>query len=376
MIEPSFWSARRVLVTGHTGFKGSWLSLWLQRMGASVTGYALAPPTEPSLFEKAAVAHGIDSVTGDVRDGEHLAAVVSACRPEVVVHLAAQSLVRASYSVPVETYATNVMGTVHVLEAVRRVAEVRAVVMVTSDKCYANHEWERGYRESDALGGADPYSSSKAAAELVVAAYRRTFFDRQGFGGHGAAVASARAGNVIGGGDWAADRLIPDLVRGMLRGEPVLLRNPSAVRPFQHVLDALAGYLILAQRLYAEGSAFAEAWNFGPSADDACSVGRVADLLTECWAMGTGGQGVRGPWRPDPSAHPREAGTLRLDSSKARRRLGWSPRWSLGVALERCVVWYKAYQDAAGADDVRAATFADLDAYVGAPPVEEVDAGG
>ena len=297
-----------------------------------MTGYALAPPTEPSLFAEAAVAGGMRSILGDVRDLERLSAAVGEGRPEVVFHLAAQSLVRASYDDPVETYGTNVMGTVHVLEAVRRAGGVRAVVNVTSDKCYANSGAGRAFGEDDALGGSDPYSSSKGCAELVTAAYRASFFAAGAAGG--AALASARAGNVIGGGDWAADRLVPDCVRAMSAGRAALIRNPEAVRPWQFVLEPLSGYLLLAERLWSGGAAYAEGWNFGPDESDARPVRYVADRVAELWGAGAS-------WASDGAAHPPEAGWLRLDCRKARARLSWRPALGLDEALGWTVAWYQ-----------------------------------
>ncbi|HZW24574.1 MAG TPA: CDP-glucose 4,6-dehydratase [Gallionella sp.] len=331
VIDPGFWCGKRVLLTGHTGFKGGWLSLWLQDMGAELVGYSLAPPSSPSLFEVARVGSGMTSLTGDVRDLADLQAVFSRYRPEIVIHMAAQSLVRHSYREPVETYGTNVMGTVHVLEAARATPEVRALVNVTSDKCYENHEWSWGYRENEAMGGFDPYSSSKGCAELVTAAYRRSFF------GQGPALASARAGNVIGGGDWAEDRLIPDMVRAVAEGRPVAIRNPHAIRPWQHVLEPLAGYLLLAQRLYGEGQAYAEGWNFGPADDDAQPVQWIVERYTRLW-------GEDASWETGRGEHPHEAHYLKLDCSKARTRLDWRARWRLEQALEKIVAWHKAHR--------------------------------
>lgn len=342
----SFWRGKRVLVTGHTGFKGSWLSLWLQRLGAEVTGFALQPPTDPSLFASARIADGMKSITGDVRDREAVAAAVADARPEILFHLAAQSLVRRSYADPVETYATNVMGTVHVLEAARRSASVRALVNVTSDKCYANREWLWGYREQEPLGGADPYSSSKACAELASAAYRESFFTADGSRGFPLALASARAGNGIGGGDWAEDRLVPDVFRAFLGRRLALIRNPAAVRPWQHVLDMLNGYLILAERLWTSGADYAEAWNFGPYDEDVRPVRWIVERLGELWGEGAA-------WEVDRTSQPPEAKLLRLDSSKARARLGWRPRLRLDRALEWTAEWYG--QHGRGAD-VRAVT--------------------
>lgn len=350
--DPAFWRGRRVLLTGHTGFKGSWLALWLGHMGARVAGYALAPATRPSLFEVAAAADGMASEIGDVRDLEHLSAFVAARAPEVVFHLAAQPLVRQGYREPVETYATNVMGTVHLLESVRRAGGVRAVVNVTSDKCYENREWAWGYRESDPLGGRDPYSSSKGCAELVTAAYRSAFLASAGV-----AAASARAGNVIGGGDWSEDRLVPDIVRAIRAGRGVRIRNPRAVRPWQHVLDPLNGYLVLAERLWADGDGFAEAWNFGPSPDDAWPVARVTEALLSRW------EGAPG-WEAEPGDHPHEAATLILDAAKARARLDWHPRWDIARAIDETVDWYHGH--IAGAD-MRKATLAQIERFMTGP---------
>ena len=327
-----FWPGRRVLVTGHTGFKGAWLTLWLRLLGARVAGLALAPDSRPSLFEAAEVGTACErSVLADIRDPAAVDAVFQAFRPEIVLHLAAQSLVRRSYARPVDTYGTNVMGTVHVLDAARRQPEVGAVLIVTSDKCYENREWPWGYRESDRLGGRDPYASSKACTELVTAAYRASFFDGAGR----AAVASARAGNVIGGGDWSEDRLVPDLIRAFAAGQPALIRHPDAVRPWQHVLEPLAGYLLLAERLAGSDSAGAEAWNFGPEDADARPVSALADALAQHWGAGA-------TWRRDPAVHPHEAAVLRLDSTKARQRLGWRPRLPLDRAIDWTAAWYRA----------------------------------
>lgn len=351
-----FWAGRRVFVTGHTGFKGSWLSLWLQRLGAELTGYALAPPSRPSLFDSAGVAAGMRSLEGDVTDLPKLSRSVREASPEVVVHMAAQSLVRRSYAEPVGTYATNVMGTVNVLEAVRRSEGVRVVIVVTTDKCYENREWPWPYREVDRLGGYDPYSSSKACAELVVGAYRDAFFGEGRKGASAPAVASARAGNVIGGGDWAADRLVPDLVRGFIEGTPARVRSPDAVRPWQHVLEPLGGYLLLARKLYEDGSAFAEAWNFAPRQEDARPVSWVADRLASGWGVGAG-------WTRDEGAHPHEARYLKLDWSKARERLAWEPRWTLENAIERVVGWYRSFAEDPTEARVRDVTLSDIDAF-------------
>jgi CDP-glucose 4,6-dehydratase len=336
-MDVNFWQGKRVLLTGHTGFKGSWLSLWLQSMGVELMGYALEPPTNPSLFEVAGVAKGMTSVVGDVVDCEHLWKVIADFRPEIVLHLAAQSVVRTSYIDPVSNYNTNVMGTVHLLEAIRKVAGVRVVVNVTSDKCYENREWVWGYRENDPLGGYDPYSSSKACAELVTAAYRNSFFHPADYPKHGVAIATARAGNVIGGGDWTPDGLVSDIVQALLQRRPVLIRNPYATRPWQHVLDALHGYLILAEHLYEHGVAFADAWNFGPYESDVKPVGWLVENLLSLWDDGA-------IWEQDTTYQPHEANSLSLDCAKARLKLGWKPRLSLSQGLEQITNWTKAYQ--------------------------------
>jgi CDP-glucose 4,6-dehydratase len=343
------WAGRKILITGHTGFKGSWLSLWLHSLGADVTGYALPPPTDPSLFEAARIADLIDHVEGDVRDLAHLAAVVARARPEMIFHLAAQPLVRLSYEQPVETYAANVMGTVHLLEAARKAPEVRAIVCVTSDKCYENREWAWPYRESDPMGGHDPYSSSKGCAEIVAAAYRNSFF-----GADGPALATVRAGNVIGGGDWAADRLVPDLVRAFEAGASPLIRAPGAVRPWQHVLEALGGYLMLAERLMTGERGFADAWNFGPADEDARPVSWIVERMRIAWGGGAS-QAL-----PDTGPRPHEAGLLRLDCSKARAALGWRPALTLERALEWIVAWHK---ETGAGEDARAVTLAQIAAY-------------
>jgi CDP-glucose 4,6-dehydratase len=330
----SFWRGRRVFLTGHTGFKGSWLALWLADLGAEVTGFSLPPPTRPSLFEMAR-ADRVVHVEGDVRDETALTGVVREARPEVVFHLAAQSLVRLSYDEPVATYAANVMGTVHLLEAVRRVGEARAVVCVTSDKCYENRETGQSYREDDAMGGHDPYSSSKGCSELVVSAYRRSFFHPDRINEHGVALASVRAGNVIGGGDWAKDRLVPDLMRGFSAGARPLIRFPGAIRPWQHVLEPLSGYLLLARRLAQGDAGAAEGWNFGPDEVDARPVGWIADRLAELWGDGAG-------WDQTGEPQPHEATFLRLDCAKARERLNWRPAWPLDEGLKHTVAWYRA----------------------------------
>ncbi len=349
----TFWQGKRVFLTGHTGFKGSWLSLWLQSMGAEVLGYALPPPSQPSLFEVARVADGMTSVMGDVRDLAHLQATMQDFRPDIVLHLAAQALVRYSYHAPVETYATNVMGSVHLLEAIRHTPSVKAVVNVTSDKCYENREWVWGYRENEAMGGYDPYSNSKGCAELVTSAYRNSFFHPEQYAQHGVAIASARAGNVIGGGDWAEDRLIPDILRAISAGQPVRIRSPHAIRPWQHVLEPLSGYLQLAEKLYAEGAAWAEGWNFGPAEQDAQPVQWIVEQLTASWGDGAS-------WQVDPGQHPHEAHYLKLDCSKAKMRLHWQPRWSLADALRAIIEWQRTYQKGA---DMRAFTLQQIQHY-------------
>ena len=353
MVDPSFWAGKVVLLTGHTGFKGSWLSLWLQSMGAKAVGYALPPPTNPSLFATANVAEGMTSIEGDIRDYAALAAVFKQYQPEIVIHMAAQALVRYSYSNPIETYSTNVMGTVHLLEAARQAGGVRAIVNVTSDKCYENHEWVWGYREDEPMGGYDPYSSSKGCAELVASAYRNSFFNPQEYAKHGVAVASARAGNVIGGGDWAEDRLIPDIMRAVVQGKPVNIRSPHATRPWQHVLEPLSGYLMLAQKLFDEGVFYAESWNFGPYDEDAKPVQWIVERLTQSWGEGAS-------WQLDQNPQPHEAHHLKLDCSKARVKLGWHPGWQLKEAVASIVDWHKAFLNKA---DMRVFTLSQIALY-------------
>ena len=341
VLNPPFWKGKRVLLTGHTGFKGGWLSLWLQSLGANMLGYALAPPTNPSLFEVADVEKGMISVMGDIRDLVKLQAVFAEHRPEIVIHMAAQPLVRYSYENPVDTYSTNVMGTVHLLEAVRNTPGVKAVVNITTDKCYENREWAWGYRENEPMGGYDPYSNSKGCSELVSAAYRSSFFNASSHAQHGVALATVRAGNVIGGGDWARDRLIPDILSAFEQDKVVDIRNPHAIRPWQHVLEPLRGYLTLAERLYEHGPSYAEGWNFGPNDEDAKPVGWIVEQMAALW-----GQGAR--WQLDAGAHPHEANYLKLDISQARGRLDWHPALRLNDALKLTIDWSKQRQ--AGAD--------------------------
>jgi CDP-glucose 4,6-dehydratase len=333
-MNQQFWRGKRVFLTGHTGFKGGWLALWLAEMGAEVHGYALAPPTEPNFYMAVNLQASLTSSTfADLRDGGALVRAMESAYPDIVFHLAAQPLVRYSYFAPVETYSVNVMGTVNLLEAVRQVTSVKAVVNVTTDKCYENREWVWPYRENEAMGGFDPYSSSKACSELITAAYNRSFL-----GPAGKYLASARAGNVIGGGDWAADRLIPDFLRALDSFQPLTVRSPLATRPWQHVLEPLSGYLTLAEKLYIEGQGFAEPWNFGPEEADARSVHWIVEYLCS--------QVPGAAWQDDSSLQPHEAKTLRLDSSKAKAQLGWRPRWSLEMALNKTLVWHKAWKQA------------------------------
>jgi CDP-glucose 4,6-dehydratase len=348
-VDPAFWRDRRVLLTGHTGFKGAWLALWLQSLGARVTGFSLGVPSQPSLYELARVGEGMESVQGDIRDARAIADAVTATAPEVVIHTAAQALVRRSFVEPGETYATNVMGTVNVLDAVRLHGEgLRVLVNVTSDKCYENREWEWGYREDEPMGGHDPYSSSKGCAELVTTAFRRSYFSDPA----GARVASARAGNVIGGGDWGEDRLLPDIMRAALTGEELRVRNPNSVRPWQHVLNPLSGYLLLAEALW-DSPQHAAGWNFGPPEADARPVGWIVQRVAELWP----GQ-LR--WSLDQGPHPHEARYLKLDSSRARARLGWHPVVGLEDALAATVGWYR---ELSAGGDMRAVTLGQIEAF-------------
>lgn len=332
-MNPSFWQGKKVFLTGHTGFKGGWIAHWLYELGASVHGYSLDPPTQPNFFTETQLQKRlIQSTNGDIRDLASLASALQQATPDIIIHMAAQPLVRESYNTPIETFEANVLGTVNVIEAARQAGSVKAIVNVTTDKCYENKEWVRPYRENDHLGGHDPYSASKACAEIAAAAYRNSFLAEAGI--H---LASVRAGNVIGGGDWAKDRLIPDFLRATDRGEILTIRSPSAVRPWQHVLEPLSGYLLLAERLYEEGEDFAEAWNFGPNDEDAKPVSWIVERLC---ALMPGSK-----WQTETAKQPHEAGLLKLDSSKAKTKLGWVPRWNLETALSKAVEWHQATRD-------------------------------
>lgn len=340
----AFWRGKGVFITGHTGFKGGWLSLWLQRLGAEVTGYALPPSTTPSLFSVANVAAEMNSVLGDIRDLDALKRVLEQSRPEIVFHMAAQPLVRASYADPIETYSTNVLGTVNLFEAIRAQGSVKAVVNVTSDKAYENREWVWGYRETDPMGGYDPYSSSKGCAELVTAAYRRSF---------GLPVASVRAGNVIGGGDWSPDRLVPDVLAALAANRPIEIRNPAATRPWQHVLEPLRGYLAVAERVFDDAGRYGEAWNFGPDDASCQPVSVVVEESVKAW-------GLESAWRSQAGVHPHEAGYLKLDSSKARAELGWAPKLTLPASIRLTTDWYRAWLSGA---DMRSFTLLQIDQH-------------
>lgn len=349
MIDPTFWKNRKVLLTGHTGFKGSWLSLWLNQLGAIVTGYALEPPTDPAIFEIVNAEEALRlSVIGDIRDASAFTNAMQEAEPDVVIHLAAQSLVRNSYKDPVETYSTNVMGTVNMLEAVRNTPSVKAVLNVTTDKCYENNEWVWGYRENDPMGGHDPYSNSKGCAELVSASYRNSFLMDSGIG-----LATARAGNVIGGGDWAQDRIIPDAVRAFINNEPLMIRSPLATRPWQHVMEPLSGYLLICQKLFENPSQFAESWNLGPNDKDVQPVSVLADYLVNAWE-----QGAR--WQLDKQVQYHEAHDLKLDCSKAKILLNWQPIWGLEQTLSETVKWYKSWHEKA---DMNYVTLQQIDSF-------------
>jgi CDP-glucose 4,6-dehydratase len=331
-----FWRKKKVLITGHTGFKGSWLSFLLHKLGSDVFGYALEPPTNPSLFEVAEINEIVNSNIGDIRDYDNLLQIIQSLKPEIVIHMAAQPLVRESYNNPVKTYSINIMGTVNLLEAVRHTPGIKVVVNVTTDKCYENKEWHWGYRENEPMGGYDPYSNSKGCSELITAAYRDSFFNSKDYQIHGVAIASARAGNVIGGGDWAEDRLIPDFIRAVSKGEEVMIRSPFAIRPWQHVLEPLSGYLMLAEKLYTEGPKFAEAWNFGPDDSDVKNVEWIAKRFSELWGNGF-------TFSIDKNPQPHEASYLKLDCSKAKAELTWYSRWNLEKTLQAVVEWYRIW---------------------------------
>ena len=346
-IDKDFWQGKRVFLTGHTGFKGSWLSLWLSSLGAEVKGYALNPPTSPSLFNEAKVSSIIDSQIGDIRDQNALHESMTGFSPDILIHMAAQSLVRYSYEAPIETYEVNVIGTAKVLEVARSCPNLKAIVNITTDKCYENDGRSEGYKENDPMGGHDPYSSSKGCSELVTSAYRRSFLQEQGVG-----LASVRAGNVIGGGDWADDRLIPDILRSFEKNEPVVIRNPKATRPWQHVLEPLSGYLILAQKLYKNQEEYAEGWNFGPNEQDVKPVDWILDKMIAKWLSSS--------WKLDTNSNPHEAGFLKLDISKAKLKLGWKPIWGLAYTLEKIIDWHKSWLEK---EDMQATCLAEIEEY-------------
>jgi CDP-glucose 4,6-dehydratase len=348
MIDQEFWKGKRVFLTGHTGFKGSWLSLWLCSLGAEVRGYALNPPTSPSLFNEAKIDTIIDSQIADIRDQDTLHESMTGFNPDILIHMAAQPLVRYSYDAPIETYEVNVIGTAKVLEVARSCPNLRAIVNITTDKCYENDGRAEGYKENDPMGGYDPYSSSKGCAELVASSYRRSFLQDQGIG-----IASVRAGNVIGGGDWADDRLIPDILRSFEKNKPVVIRNPKATRPWQHVLEPLSGYLILAQNLYKDQKKYAEGWNFGPNEKDVQPVDWILDKMISKWPNSS--------WELDNNSNPHEAGFLKLDISKAKSKLGWSPVWELSQTLEKIVSWHQAWLNK---DDMQAVCLTEIEEYM------------
>jgi CDP-glucose 4,6-dehydratase len=348
-----FYKGRKIFITGHTGFKGSWLSILLQWLGADVYGYALLPPTTPSLFELAEIDQLVTSTIGDIRDYNLLLEKLKETHPEVIVHMAAQPLVRESYKNPRETYEINVMGTVNLLDAARQVASVKAILNVTTDKCYENNERHRGYRENEPIGGYDPYSNSKGCSELVTSAFRNSYFNPAKYAEHGIALASARAGNVIGGGDWAADRLIPDFIRAIIAGEKVKIRRPNAIRPWQHVLEPLTGYLMLCEKLYTNGPAFAEAWNFGPDYNDAHNVEWITKTICSLWGEGAS-------FEIDSNPHPHEAGYLKLNCSKAKSELGWAPQWDIEITLKSIIEWNKAFLNN---DDMREVSLSQIKRY-------------
>lgn len=348
-----FFSGKKVFITGHTGFKGSWLSLLLHQLGADVYGYALNPPTHPSLYEEAKIDDLISSTIGDIRDFQKLKSTLDKIRPEIIIHMAAQPLVRLSYKDPIETYSTNVMGTVNLFEAIRQTTGVKVVINVTTDKCYENKEWHWGYRENEPMGGYDPYSNSKGCSELVTSSFRNSFFNANDYDKHGVAMASARAGNVIGGGDWAVDRLIPDFLRAITKGEQLLIRSPYAIRPWQHILEPLNGYLTLAVKLFNEGSRYAEAWNFGPDDSDAKNVEWITKTICKLWADGVS-------YEYDANPHPHEANYLKLDCSKAKAELDWFPKWNIETTLKSIVDWNKAYLKG---ENIRKVTIKQISTY-------------
>lgn len=352
--DPEFWKNKKVFMTGHTGFKGSWLTIWLHEMGAEITGYSVDIPTNPSLFEEAGLKDKAHHIQGDVRDYERLLSSIKKADPDLLIHMAAQPLVRLSYENPRETYEINVMGTVNVLEAIRQVSSIKSTVIITTDKCYENREWEYGYREIDPMGGHDPYSNSKGAAELTVSAYNNSFFK-----GTDQMVCSARAGNVIGGGDWAKDRLVPDVIQSINDGEKVKIRNPKAIRPWQHVLEPLSGYLLLAEKAYKSEEDVRGGWNFGPSDEDAQNVQWVTEKIGEAW-------GETNVWKKDGDEHPHEANYLKLDISKARMNLKWTPKWSAGKAVENTTTWYKDFYlgELKSSDSVYERCIKDLNEYL------------
>lgn len=355
-MNEAFWKGKKVFLTGHTGFKGSWFSIWLKSLGAQLTGYSLLPPTKPSLFEIAKVKECMTSIEGNILDLENFKKVIEKYKPEIIIHMAAQSLVHKSYENPHETYMTNVMGTVNLFEAVRQTKGIKVVVNVTSDKCYENKEQNIGYKEEDPMGGFDPYSSSKGCAELVTAAYRNSFFNLKDFSKHGVAISSVRAGNVIGGGDWASDRLIPDMVRAIFDSKALKIRNPNATRPWQHVLEPLSGYMLLAEKLWDEGPKYSETWNFGPNDSDIKPVSWVVERFIELWKD-------KVKWEMDNNSKPHEAQILKLDISKAKKKLNWQPKWNIESALEKTVSWYRAYKENKNMSEF---SLAQIKEYVGA----------
>jgi len=353
-MNKEFWKNKRVFMTGHTGFKGGWLSLWLQHMGAEVKGYSLAPNTTPALFDVVSVESGMESQISDICDYEALKNSILEFQPEIVFHMAAQPLVRLSYDSPVETYQTNVMGTVNLLDICRKQSGIKAIVNITSDKCYENKEWVWSYRENEPMGGYDPYSNSKGCAELVTSSFRSSYFNTNNYDEHGVGLASVRAGNVIGGGDWALDRLIPDIINAFENNKAVEIRSPHAIRPWQHVLEPLSGYLLIAEKLYSQGPNYSEAWNFGPSDTDAQPVEQVVGLLSNAW-------GDEAEWFISEGEHPHEAHYLKLDCSKAKMRLGWKPIWNLETTIEKIAAWYKAWLSN---EDMRSYTLSEIQAYM------------